>query len=708
MRPTRPAGRREEPVMGKQIRPWLPLLRERWLYLVLALSLLGVGLAYQRPVSYELDLGSPVDGIGLEGFYAPERGPSGPFRWTGEQADVRLSNLWPGQAVTLTLLLSAPRPEGQAPENADGTVPVQVSVNGRALDTLALGPNPREVALGLGNDLIGPEGDLYLELRAPAFSVPTDLRALAILFGGLSVRPQAGQQPPFLPPLETLLCVAAVAGLAYLWLRRLGAGVPPALGAGLLLALTATVGLLSVPGRLFVTPLGNRLLLLIVIAMLCSEVFARAGGLQPGGPADLVRPWRLAAALLFVAFAIRLALAITPGDHDNFLAFKMMIDNDTRNGIAQAYAIDPVIGAYPPVHHYLLALVGNLYRTFVSPEFDVASRRLNFVMKLPTIVLDMLITLTLMIYAARRRGARFALWVGAAYALNPGIIYTTSYNGQLGDPLYALFVTIAVAALLSGQGAMTGAATALAVLTKPQASAFLPFLALGALRHLPGKALGRAIVAGAAIAALALAPFAWAGTLSQMVHTVSTTIGHGPRIASEAHNLWWLWGWGQAWEIKDSQLMLGLVPYRTVGLVLFFGVAYGLIAWKLWTARRREGLALLAGFVGLAFFMLPTEIHENYLFPTIPLLVLAAVHDRRAWIMGAVLTVTWTLNLLIIDQTLVRPLLAAWPAFSSLVFPLRVATSAVNVGALLLWAWWLLNDDTESPSAVSRVNITVQ
>jgi len=98
-----------------------------------------------------------------------------------------------------------------------------------------------------------------------------------------------------------------------------------------------------------------------------------------------------------------------------------------------------------------MALIGWLYRTFVSPEFDVESSRLNFLMKMPTIVFDMLIVVVIMVYAARQRDTRAALLAGAAYAFNPGVIYTTAYNGQLGDPLYALFVTLAVVALgLSG------------------------------------------------------------------------------------------------------------------------------------------------------------------------------------------------------------------------------------------------------------------
>jgi hypothetical protein len=704
---------------------WKRLLHERWLYILLLIALLGATAAYQQPQTFRLNLTSRAGAALIEGFQASENGPSGPFRWTTGRASVYVPNGWPWQAVDLALTLSAPRPAGQAAP--DGTVPIQVFVNNRLLATVPGGSGPAETVLHVPADLTGPDGDVYVTLVVPTFAPPNDLRQLGAILGGLTVRPAEGQQAPFAPPPQTVLSVALVAGLIYLWLRRLGVRVGPALAAGLVATLAACAGLWA--ARPFVTAVSNRLLLLLIVAGASSELFMRLGGLDAAPSA--MRTRRRAAGLFLLAFGVRLALAHTPGDHDNFLAFKMMIDNLTRHGIAAAYGIDPIIGAYPPVHHYLLDLVGNLYRAFVSPEFDVASRRLNFVMKLPTITLDMLITLTVMVYAARRRGARdgtaagarLALLAGAAYALNPGIIYTTAYNGQLGDPLYALFVTLAVAALLMGWAGATGAATALAVLTKPQASAFLPFLALASLRHLPCRDWPRALAGGGIAGLIVLAPFIAAGTVGQMIHTVSTTIGHGPRIVSEAHNIWWLVGWGNAWHILDTQLMSGLVPYRAVGLVLFFGAAYGAVLWRVWTAQRREAgrpetgrpetLSLLAAFVGLAFFMLPTEIHENYLFPTFPLLALAAVHDRRAWGLGAVLTLSWTLNLLIIDQTLMKPLLAAWPGFASAVFPLRVAGSVVNVGVLLAWAWWLFAPGARlpnagQPEAVSRTKITVQ
>jgi len=455
------------------------------------------------------------------------------------------------------------------------------------------------------------------------------------------------------------------------------------------LALILLAALVFAVARIPAAQLLPRLLFTIAIAFAAAESAARLGRFALDR-----RAYRWTSALLLAAFVVRVWIAASPGDESNFIAFKAMLDQATRYGIAQVYSLDPVYGAYPPWHHYHLWLVGLFYQAFVSPDLYANSLTLNYLIKMPTIVYDMAITVLVMAYAARQRGARVAWWAGAAFALNPAIVYISAYNGQFGDPIYAFYVVLAVVGLLSRNPLALGVGTALAMLTKPQASAFAPFLALGMLWHGGrGRAalrpIAQTLAAGAAAAALVLAPFALSGTLPDLIHTVSTTIGHGPRISANAFNIWWLAGWGDAWNINDTRLLIGPLSYRAFSLVLFFGVAYGWIAWRIARARSAGGLALLAGFAGMAFFMLPTEIHENYIFPTLALLPLLAVHDRRGWWLAGVLAVTSFLNNAMIDQTLILPLNAAFPPADVVWLPLSLALAGAQTGALALWAWWL-------------------
>jgi Gpi18-like mannosyltransferase len=687
-----------ENLVPESLRPWKQLLAERWLYVLTSACLLGTMLAYQWSPSYHLDLASRLESLLLEGFYPAEHTSAGPYRWTGARADIRVPNLWPGQGATLTLILSAPRQDEPDAAKRETPVTAELAVNGRPIAELPMNPGPTEYTFDIGPDVIGPTGNLFTTLRSPTFAPPNDLRPLGLIVGGVEAVP-AGRAP-HLPPLETTLSLTVLTGFAYLWLRRLGAGIGWAIGTGGILSAVAVVGLFA--ARPFVTPLSNRLLLLVAVACLSCELTRWLGGGLD------VRLYRRISIIFLAAFAIRLVLAHTPGDHDNFIAFKMMLENVTTRGVAAAYEIDPVIGAYPPVHHYDLALVGHLYRTLVSPEFDVASRRLNFAMKQPTIMLDMLILVVILAYTLRQDRPRAAPIIGAAYAFNPGIIYTCAYNGQLGDPLYSLFIVASMAALLLGQGVAMGSAGALGILTKPQAIAFFPFLALAAVRHLSRRELVRTVVAASAVSLIVLTPFLAAGTIGHMIRTVSTTVGHGPRIASNTLNIWWLYSLGKAWEIKDTGQLFGPITFRAAGLALFFGCAYGLVAWKTWTVRKAGDLALLGAFVGMAFFMLPTEIHENYLFPVFGLLALAAVHTRRAWLLTGILSATWFVNMISFDQTLMGPLGQAVPIFMAIRLPLQLTLASINVAVLLIWTYWVFRmpsapDERENPSNVSRM-----
>jgi hypothetical protein len=678
--------------MPSALRAWKHVLNDRRTYVLIAVCIAGITIAYQRTERFQVDLGSRRDDYLLEGFYGPEGKPPNALRWTSARADVRLPNLWPAQPVRLTLILNAPRLDAMT------GVPVTITINGRMLAApILVGAEATPHTFDVDATTLGANGSLDVSLQSPTFTPRNDTRQLGVLVSHFDVMPTAGG--PFLPALPVLVTLTLIVALSHAWLLRLGTGQYAAFAAGLILIAVLTLSLLF--ARPVVALVSLQILYTLAVALVGSEVTVRFGGFR----SDRAACCRTA--LLFLAaFAVRMALAHSPGDPGNFIAFKMMIAQVAQKGVAYIYELDPVVGAYPPVHHYDWELISFVYRTFVSPDFNLESARLNFIMKMPTITLDMVITSVVIVYAARRRDARAALLAGAAYALNPGIIYVSAWNGQLGDPIYALWVTLAVVALLDGSAMTFGAAAALALLTKPQASAFLPLFAVGALRYLPrsaelrqreaplsttlppegrAKIWTRAALGGASAALLVLAPFLLAGTVGQMVNTLSSTIGHGPRISSNAYNIWWLLGWGRAWEITDTQLLFGLVSYRAMGLALLFGFANGLIVWKAWNANDRRSIAVLAVFAGLAFFMLPTEIHENYLFPTLPLLALLTVHERGAWRVMAILSVTWFFNLVFVDVDLMDALTSAWPGLAALIFPSQVSACILNISVLLVW-----------------------
>jgi hypothetical protein len=150
-----------------------------------------------------------------------------------------------------------------------------------------------------------------------------------------------------------------------------------------------------------------------------------------------------------------------------------------------------------------------------------------------------------------------------------------------------------------------------------------------------------------------------------------------------AYNIWYLFTNGHSGN--DDQivsLFSVLVSYRQIGLVLVMGVALVVGMALLWRAdilARAQAAAMLA----LAFFMLPTQIHERYLFLTLPFLVLCiALNAHARFVLPYIILVaTATLNILGTLDGFV-PQAHAWLNTTPLPIPMVCAIANLFV---LLW-----------------------
>ena len=392
---------------------------------------------------------------------------------------------------------------------------------------------------------------------------------------------------------------------------------------------------------------------------------------------------------MLVACALRMAVAHLPGTADSILSTKMAVAHLVQRGVTSAYENAPTPETLLPAGQYLLAWIGQLYQRLMSPGLHTASKRLDLLLKIPAITLDMLCVVVVVAYGMRQERVRSAMWAGGLYAFSPGIFYVTTYQGHFGEPLLSLCIAVAMAGLLSGAATRTGIFSALSIFSIPQALAFFPFISLNSLRHLRGNKPIRALAFGLAVSVILIAPFLIGGTVDNLAQAFSIQTDQPAPITAGALNIWWLKGWRTAGGVMDTDTLFGPVSYRTMGRFLF-AVAYGLVIWRSWWVKRIGDLALLAGYVGLAFYMLPTGIDVNALFPIFVLLALATVHARRAWVVGGILMVTWTANLLALDPAPPRPILSLWPQLVEVRFPVMATTAALNVLLLLVWSSWLL------------------
>jgi hypothetical protein len=198
---------------------------------------------------------------------------------------------------------------------------------------------------------------------------------------------------------------------------------------------------------------------------------------------------------------------------------------------------------------------------------------------------------------------------------------------------------------------------ALAVLTKPQSLMLAPVWLVCLLRSTPADRGRRdggrhgvpngdyyrriivPIVAAALTAAVVTVPFVTVGGAAGIRDSLLGAVERYPVMHLNGFSAWFLVnplersmlgaGGGHYRSDRDPWLM-GLAP-RSIGLGALVLAALG-VAVVLWRNRcRLAALHWAARVMPLAFFILPTQIHERYLFPAIALWAWAYAPTPRWW-----------------------------------------------------------------------------
>ena len=372
-------------------------------------------------------------------------------------------------------------------------------------------------------------------------------------------------------------------------------------------------------------------------------------------------------------------------------AFRYWASNLASEGLNGFYDRD-FFHDYTPGYLYVLWLVGLVGQ---------AAGGIGDLIKIPPILADLAIG-WLAWSMVRELGGRdrLALAAAAAAVLNPISWFDSVVWGQ-ADSFGVVFVLLGLREVWRDRPERAAIYTVIAAIIKPQLGILIPLVAVVTIRRAlwPAGGFGdpertgrpvRILTTGLAgfLTAVALSfPFGlsvvdFSGTppyvSSGLLEQVAVAAGGYPYLTVNAFNPWalvpgslgyslanaglWVCDYaGMAADCGSGTAVFGGIPAVIIGTTLLVA-AIALVLWVV--ARRPDRLTLLVGLaiLALAFFVVPTRVHERYGYPFFAMGVILAAISVRWRVAYIVLSVATLANMYVVLTTLYpdNPSIADW------------------------------------------------
>lgn len=315
-----------------------------------------------------------------------------------------------------------------------------------------------------------------------------------------------------------------------------------------------------------------------------------------------------------------------PGDMRAWIAWgEWLLNVGPRNFYNGTFFID-----YAPGYLYALWFVAAAKHAF----FPAAGTELyTYLFRLIPSLFDLATTALIfsILRSARRRriqddarGAWLPVLGAACYAFNPAIILNSAVWGQV-DAVFTFWMLLALALFLRSKPATGAAAYVLALLIKPQAVALAPLLAVVLLMCYPPRSWLYAGAVGLALAFGILYPFFGWHAFPRLISLLQHSVDAYPYTSMFTYNLWGIYGF---WKDDRLKIVFGL-SLRMIGTSLYVvGLLYGV--WLLVRQLRNRRENEYKAYIFASYFTwLPvtclTRMHERYLYPVLPCLLIAAI-----------------------------------------------------------------------------------
>jgi Gpi18-like mannosyltransferase len=378
------------------------------------------------------------------------------------------------------------------------------------------------------------------------------------------------------------------------------------------------------------------------------------------------------ASLLLAAFAVRVLLFPQQGypiDTNDFLSWFNTAATGGIRGFYQNTWCD-----YPPFNIYIFWFFGNV----ANAATTIGINAVNIVKLAPTLF-DLATVVLIYSFLRKQFSHKQTLITTCLYAFNPAVIFNVAWWGQF-DAIYTFFLVLSLVLAVKRKPELSAVTFAVALLTKPQGIALLPLVVLVIFMKDGVKRLLTSVAAFTATVFLLILPFQWSNPITFLTDIYFGAYGGYQYTSINAFNIWGMFG---MW-IPDGSLFV-------VGWVLFgaFAALFLFVMYKRFKVSGDGLVFFTASMLFFAFFMLPTRIHERYLFPVLAVLALSFLLYKKSRVMYAALTGTVLANQAYILYWLNVSYPNASPNLTG--DPVVLAVSVINLvlflyGVVLLWS----------------------
>ncbi len=380
-------------------------------------------------------------------------------------------------------------------------------------------------------------------------------------------------------------------------------------------------------------------------------------------------PWDLVriATLLLIGLVVRIGALPFEGHSGDVAIMARWAERMAEVGPWRFYEGDGSI--YPALLYPLWALATDLD----GPALDLAIKGLS-------IPFDIVIGVVLYVFV-RERGTELAgLAAAGAFLLNPAVILAGPVWGQVDSAGTLAFLGALLASGYRRDG-LAGALAMVATFCKPQFGlVVLPVLVVAAIRARRARSL---VTVGRAVAGMAAAWLVVGLPLAlhpmRYLELLSNTATQQPSTSLHAFNPWGLLvGFG----VPDTgYVLIGAVALLAGVVAILSGLRRG---------DDMTTIVAVGAMLVIAFYFLPTRVHERYLFPAMALLVPFAVANAGQMTAYLVMATGFTASLLYTVHDITAFELPAALA-SVLVTPAGMwAIGLTLMISAVAWAWLLL------------------